>query len=139
MLIVEHPSLAQRSCDDCRKYVYERENSEPKQWPPGTGQPMLRPANSPTPCETCPKCFGWDVKSPEMGKLSELSEKNQRALAVFHQVQATHGRCLTQREATDPVLSRNLGIIQDVLERDKRRRADRAERKLEMLLSRITR
>lgn len=56
-------------------------------------------------CSQCPK------KSPENAKRLELSGKNWKTFRLWREVKATHGRCLTDAMARDPIIRRNLSIL----------------------------
>jgi len=97
--------VAYRSCKSCQEWLYNEETGKIKQ---RLGKDVKRGDALP-PCESCPK------KSPKEAKFYELSAKNYKAVQVYHQVQATNGRCLSERESRDRVLCRNLAMIHQIL------------------------
>lgn len=68
---------------------------------------MERPPKSPTPCTSCPKCDGEQEKSPEVGRQADLSEKNWRTIALYHEVQGVAGCGVVP----DGITRQNFGII----------------------------
>lgn len=98
-----YPLIARRSCDDCRKYLYDDR-------PEGThtiveripGEPEPRGAG-PVPCDTdqgCPKGHYNDQRS--------LSARNRQAYA-YHKMHRAAGRPLPD----DPIVMRNAYLIED--------------------------
>lgn len=77
-LLLLHPEVAFRSCEDCKKYVYNHESGIKEEHPPGSGIPILRLPGMLPPCSTGPKACA--KVSPEAGH--ELNERNK--LAYLH-------------------------------------------------------
>lgn len=75
------------------------------------GKHVARPPGSPTPCWKCPKCNGEKVKSPAVGRKSELSDKNYRTLQLYYR--ALIGDPLP---GADDITRRNLGIIRELFD-----------------------
>ena len=107
VLQLAHPETAARSCDACIRWVFDPESGRlirNKQ----TGAPVYRPLNSKPPCFSCPKCSHSREKTPEVGRVSDLSKRNQRTLALYYEQQVVP-------EPVDDVMRRNFGIIYEVL------------------------
>jgi hypothetical protein len=104
--------LTLRPCEECQKWWYEDDSDRIHE---RGGKPMLRPSSSATPCQTCPK------KSPQEAHRYELNDRSRLALEVYRQVKASHGACLSDRERRDPILLRNLAIIDRLITRSERR------------------
>jgi hypothetical protein len=76
------------------------------------GQPVARPANIPTPCHMCPK------QNPSLGRRIDRDlESICRQIDLYWQVRGTQGRCFAAPDAIDPILVRNLGLIDAALTR----------------------
>lgn len=74
-------------------------------------EPVPRPVGIPTPCYRCPK------KNPQ--EAAGVERDLTRALAaveLYYQVQGTAGACLSPDDADDPIIVRNLGIVQQIME-----------------------
>jgi len=123
ILLLNHPEVAGRSCDDCKRYVYDAETGKQatKRRADEYGEvrllPSLRPPGGKTPCAACPKCQWSDAKTPEAGQRTELTARNQRALEMYYQRRAGGG-------GVAPSLRRKFGIIEEIFE-DERRRTGR--------------
>ncbi len=125
--------MLKRSCEDCLRWMWDEETGRVREYPPGSGIPLIRPPTSPTPCEICPKCAWSREKSPQVGRRATLSRKNQLTLDVYQEVQATFGRLLGPRALADGMLMRNLGIIAELYELHRRA----AQTRVEELLARL--
>ena len=101
-LLLYHPEVAYRPCEDCKAWVYDSKTGERMK---RGGKDVPRPKGIPTPCSTCPK------KSPQEARHYELSAKNWQALEMYLQTQATFGLSLPKRVAQDPIVRKNMGII----------------------------
>lgn len=109
-MLLSYPEVATRSCDDCKKWLYNDDGGRVKR----CGMDVPRHSNQPTPCHKCPK------KSPEEAHKYELSLKNQKAVQ-FHSVSKAVGfRNLTPEMANDPILQRNFAIIGGIEEQHDR-------------------
>lgn len=106
-LLIDHPEVAAVDCGDCQKWVYD-----PKTWKKVTrgGQPVLRPGLPP--CHTCPK------KSPQHARQLILTTANRKTVQIYFEVRATAGKCLTDREAKDVTLKRNLSLVDRIIRRE---------------------
>ena len=102
MLILAHPEVAFRSCEDCERWIYDAETGKKKT---RAGRPIARPHISRPPCSTCPKCEGENVKDVDTGKRATLSPKNWQTIQAYFQVQATH------LMIDDPITQTNFGTI----------------------------
>ncbi len=94
-----HPEVASRSCEDCAKWLYDEKTGRKME---RGGQPLARPAGTPTPCWNCPK------KSPQEAKLIELSRKNMAAYDYYLMARAPLGG----RLPADLTTLRNHAIIE---------------------------
>ena len=47
----------------------------------------------------------------------ELGPRQMQTIGFYLQVRATHGVCMNERERTDPLLLRNLAIVDQVVRR----------------------
>lgn len=102
--LLRHPEVATRSCSDCKTWIYDDKGEI--QTTRGK-QKMRRPANSKTPCRTCPK------KSPEQAHEYELSDKNRKAVDLYFAVRG--GAELRDDLKHDAILARNMGIIDRIM------------------------
>lgn len=107
-----HPAVARINCSDCLKVVYDFDTGEPVRICNGT-LPMLRVL--PPPCEKCPK------KSPEREREFVLSDRNLKTIRLYYEVRATGGACLTERERSDRLLTRNLQLIDRLVREHERK------------------
>jgi hypothetical protein len=97
-----HPRLLQRTCALCQRWLYDDEHSVLTRG----GQRICRPPGSPTPCWKCPK------QSPAHAAGYERDlDRIVRVVELYHRVRATAGRCLSDREAHDPLTTRYLAIV----------------------------
>lgn len=105
-LLVLHPQLLQRTCADCRNWIYDERHQPLTRG----GQPIPRPAGVPTPCTTCPKGNALD---------GDYFDRHASGFAWLirrrHEAIATGGACFSTAERADPLLHRNLGIVEAVL------------------------
>lgn len=101
-LLLFHPVMAQISCSECQKVVYDFDTGEKITICNGS-LPMLRVL--PPPCEKCPK------QSPRHEAEFVLSDRNLRTLRLYYEVRATGGACLSEAERQDRLLTRNLYTI----------------------------
>ena len=107
-----HPALLAFSCADCQKWVYDFDTGERKTYRRGPKReevPMTWPRGTAPPCKTCPK------ESPAKERDHILNFRNLKTLAIYQQVRATSGHCLTEAERADPVLRQNLAIIDAIV------------------------
>lgn len=116
-MLLMHPEVAARSCDDCRRYVY-KPDGEILRRPARVGLPVLRPAGSPTPCHTCPK-IPADSPVRDPSQAVELNAKNRQAYWHYQQCAAVG------HFPDDPIVKRNAAIIAGVLKRLDALRLDR--------------
>lgn len=105
-----HPGVAQIDCRDCQKYVYDFVTGKRKTYAQGK-RDRPRPASTPPPCHKCPK------ESPEKAHEHELSAKNWRTLALYQQVRASSGACLSDEMKRDALLMKNLATIDALFRR----------------------
>ena len=106
-LLLTHPEVAYRSCEDCKRWIYDDKTGERRNL--RTGEPMERPRGVPTPCLRCPKCTGVRRPNPTDGSKATLSEKNMKTLALYYEHQAA------PMLISDPIVRRNFGLIHRIL------------------------
>ena len=104
-MALAHPQLTGFTCEDCRAWLIDLKTG--KRIERG-GEPQRRRPGAPTPCRTCPR------ESPERGKALALGRREMATIHFYLQVRATAGVCLTERERADPLLLRNLAIVDGV-------------------------
>lgn len=115
-LAYEYPALAQLSCADCKKWIYQIPSGEAML--DDDNQRVPRPKSSPTPCEDCPK------ESPEQEHLYRLSWKNHKTVQLHKRVKSGVWK-LPERLESDPLLADNFAIIDAISERAKAREQSR--------------
>jgi hypothetical protein len=85
------------------------------------GRPLRRPADSPTPCWSCPK------RNPAYAAGYERdAARIERALQIYFQIRATAGSGTLAGSLLDPLLRRNLTIIDAIVRRWERTRGGAA-------------
>ena len=107
MLELAHPEVSARSCDACKRWIFDTENGRLVK-NRLTGDPIERPAGTRTPCATCPKCSGESNPSPDIGHLSDLSPRNRTTLKRYWEYRVVPG-------PTDDIIQRNFGVIYELL------------------------
>lgn len=115
-LLLSHPKRASRSCEDCRKFLFNEEEEisrRPANDP--NGKPNRRPLNTSLPC-----AIGMDSKSDRCPKIPKsapaisdlyaetLSERNRQALNHYLECEAV-GR--EGYERRDWIVRRNARIL----------------------------
>lgn len=98
-LLLLHPAVASRSCDDCQRHLYNEQTG--RRLEDRTGRPLPRPKGTFAPCRAklgaCPKGSPEDPQS--------LSQKNLAAYRHYLECKAVHDF------PRDAVVRRNAGII----------------------------
>lgn len=108
-LLLWHPLWANRSCDDCEKYLYD-EDGQITRRPARIGLPVLRLPGQPTPCYSCPKIAETErVKSRLYA--TELSERTRAAYGHYMTCLSLGGHF-----PEDPIVRRNASVIFQVRE-----------------------
>jgi hypothetical protein len=103
-VILLHPEIAARSCDDCQKYLYfDRGPSDFGVRVERGGKPCPRPKNVKPPCKWCPKILPGDEPVP--ANAQELSEKNVAAFLHYQEARATG------HFEHDAIVARNAAMI----------------------------
>jgi hypothetical protein len=118
-LLALHPEFAGRSCDDCKRWVYEDSGAvkRVKRHELRAGRvelvlaPMARQPNQPTPCHDCPKIPEGRPKAPEGAE--EWAPRHWRTWQHYLECAAVNWRV---PEATDPTVRRNARVISRTLE-----------------------
>lgn len=103
-LLLLHPEVAYRSCEDCKKFIYNHETGVREDWPPGSGRPVPRPPGMLPPCSIGPKACA--KISPEANV--ELNERNQRVYRHYLECRATG------TFPDDPIVRENAAIIRSI-------------------------
>ncbi len=103
-----NPEIADRSCDDCERFLYTKDGLETF----ANGTPKPRPKNVPTPCASCPKIpvhvlNGRRVKVSRADAI-ELNEVNREAWEHYQRCRATG------RFPDDPIVARDASVIRKV-------------------------
>ncbi len=79
-----YPKVAARSCEDCRRFMYDDKGDVLTRG----GEPVKRPRGGRTPCATCPKVPAG-TPSPSPAAAVELSEEHRQALRFYRECRAT--------------------------------------------------
>lgn len=101
--MLDHPALAERSCDDCQRWIYDERGRRRwrvdrwVEWPAGLGPDCFR----------CPKCEGNDRPGPETGRNATLTMRNLATLHRYFEHKATPG-------PVDSIARRNFGLLERV-------------------------
>ncbi len=113
-LILAHPEVAYRSCEDCKKWMYNHETGEIVEH---NGKPMLRVKGVKLPCEAS---VGqkFDVRQRACAKVApdagvELSEKNLQAYQHYRECKAVG------EFPNDPIVRQNAVTIGELIENHK--------------------
>jgi hypothetical protein len=107
-LILLHPRLLERTCARCRTWLYDERHEIVRR----LGEPVRRPPGTLLPCWKCPK------QSPAAATGCERDiDRIAHTVRLYFEVQATAGRCLSDREAADRLLVRHLAIVDSVVRR----------------------
>jgi hypothetical protein len=107
-LRLSHPVVAARTCDFCLKWMFDPETGQ-LVLNKCTGEPLRRPVGVSPPCFSCPKCSSASAsRTPETGRESDLTPRNQRTLELYYENLAVPG-------PADNVMRRNFGIIHRIL------------------------
>ena len=118
-LLLNHPHIASLSCDTCEKWMIDLSTGSRVLF---AGQPVSRPAKSPTPCHDSPKCQLEDLHSrnPQAGRKSDLNFKNTQLLNLFFELKATGGQSFPPHLSRDRNVVRSLQTIQQILDSHER-------------------
>jgi hypothetical protein len=116
-LLLSHPEVAYRSCEECKRWVYDPKSGKlekQRKRNPDSGElelvPMPRKPGTKLPCWNCAKCpDDPKLKTPEEGRKAELSAKNWKAIRFYFQQKAVGG-------PVDELCRRNCGLIEWLLE-----------------------
>lgn len=109
-LILLHPEVASRSCEDCQRYAFDdwpgRFAAKPMTM--ASGRIVLRATGSKPPCRACPK---QPASVPEAERspatAAELSPRNAEAYRHYRECRAVGDF------PADPIVRRNAAIIRD--------------------------
>ncbi len=106
-LRLSHSNLP--SCGDCKQTLYD------KDWKPvqRRGEIVPRPAGTPTPCVTCPKCRHLPLTERKPENAAALSPKNEAAYWYYLQCREDPRGELTPRDA---ITLRNNALIRQTLD-----------------------
>ena len=101
-LILLHPRLLDADLSRCQTWLYDERHQIVRR----LGEKVRRPPDTLLPCWKCPK------QSPAAAAGCERDmERIARTVRLYFEVQATAGRCLSEREAADRLLARHLAIV----------------------------
>ena len=90
----------------------DKDSIEFDSYPAGSGQKIRREPGIPTPCDSCPKCQGLvKERNPQVGKVVDLSDKNETTINLYHQVQGSR-----EQIPMDEITLRNFGVIHQLYE-----------------------
>jgi hypothetical protein len=105
-LLVLHPQILAQPCSECRQWVYDDRHRKLLRG----GQPVARPPGVPTPCSSCPKqnAIAGAYFDRHVHDFAWLLRRR-------HEISGTAGACLTAAERADPLLHRNLGVVDALL------------------------
>lgn len=98
-LLILHPEIAFRDCNDCEKHVYDEKTG--RRMETATGQPIARPRGNVAPCRH--RANGCPKGTPEQSKA--LSDRNWKAWQHYQECRAVG------QFPADSVVSRNAAII----------------------------
>jgi hypothetical protein len=115
LLILQHPRIAHRSCEDCQRWLYDDGPDGTQQLSLRGGRPQRRPKASATPCRTEQGC---PAGTPEAQ--NRLSDKNTHAFAHYLECRAVG------QFPDDPIVRQNAAIIRQAEEEAKEFRMVRA-------------
>lgn len=113
-LLLDQPALHDLDCRTCWVYAidtttYKPHSSKRDGGRSGEGEPLKRGKGSCPPCKQCPK------ESPEKASQHELSVKNWQAYQFYLRHRAMNFQSLTEQEKRDPIVQRNMKIIDEVV------------------------
>jgi hypothetical protein len=106
-LVLLHPEVASRSCEDCQRFLYLDKGFGQFGAEPITrgGQPVRRVPGQKTPCVWCPKIPPGDAPKPE--NAADLTPENWAALRH-------HRECEAVKDfPSDAIVRRNAVLIAD--------------------------
>lgn len=113
-MILANPEVAYRSCEDCRKWMYNHETGDLVM---RNGEPVLRVKGVKLPCEMS---VGqpFDVRQRACAKVApdaglELSEKNLQAYQHYRECKAVG------EFPDDPIVRQNAATISEIIENHK--------------------
>lgn len=102
-ILLRHPEVANRACSDCQKWMYDDKGAIEYR-----GKKPIKRVIPPN-CGACPK------QSPQQAHLHELSDRNKQAVEFYFTTRAMSGANLTDEQRQDPIVQRNLAIIDQVI------------------------
>ena len=126
-LLLLHPEVAYRSCEDCQKYVYNHETGIREEFPVGSGAPVLRPKGMLPPCSQGPSSCA--KISPESG--IELNERNKETYLHYLECRAVGDF------PDDPLVRYHAAIIRSVEDESERAERRTANVMLQGLVMRV--
>lgn len=104
-LILFHPEVANRSCSDCRKWIYREDGERLTRGPERI--PVPRAPGAPTPCASCPKI---PMDSPAKDAAHAISPSDRSLQAYRHYLECE----AVGHFPDDPIVCRNAGIIRAI-------------------------
>lgn len=109
--MLDQPELHEFSCRECQLHVYDMQTLKPVL---RNGEKQKR-GRVPPPCGQCPK------ENPQKAAQHELSDKNWQAYQFYLRHRAMNFNALTMQEKTDPIVQRNMKIIDEVIRSHERK------------------
>lgn len=109
MLYLTQPALHNLDCKTCWLYAIHDDTKKPIERRGNTGEFQKRGRGIAPPCKQCPK------ESPEKAAQHELSDKNWEAYQFYLRHRAMNFNGLTKAEKQDPIVQRNMRIIDEVM------------------------
>lgn len=110
-MILAHPKIAARSCEDCHRFLYDADGKQTMKasgpGPLAPKVPVRRPLGTVPPCYSCPK-IPEDSDGPRPGLAVELSDRNLFAYQHYLECRAVG------QFPDDAIVRRNAAIIRGV-------------------------
>lgn len=120
LLLWRHPKWASRSCEECKRWVYDDQGDKvlKTQQDPETGRflplPMARPPGSPLECARCPKIPVSEYPHYDPRRAPEVAcEMDAQCWQIYHHYQECKA---VGHFPEDPLVRRHAGIIRGVEE-----------------------
>jgi hypothetical protein len=120
-LILSHPEMIQRTCEECQKYVYQdtiEEMSSEKLIDKRTSLPLLRPPGGRLPCQRCPRVAHVAAKDKHPGNAVDIMERTWKIYRHYRECRAVG------QFPDDPIVrshAAEIRAVEDQLERREER------------------
>ena len=119
-LILLHPEVAFRSCEECQRFVFDEKTGKRCLW---RGEPLLRPDDKPPPCRTVQGCAKGTPEEPR-----ELNERNQQTYRHYRECKAVG------QFPVDAIVRQNAAIINAVEEAVRRNQQEMLQQSILALI-----